>query len=188
MFQSKISEDALRCGYWRMILRKATLDDLALLQHWDRQEHVIASGWDEDWDWEVELQREPPWRAQLIAEIDGRPIGILQIIDPQIEETHYWGEVAPNLRAIDIWIGEASDLGQGFGTQMMQMTFDLCFSGTNVQAILIDPLSTNTHAIRFYERLGFQFVEERNFEGDDCMVYKLDRSHWESMGKNTSGE
>ena len=43
----------------------------------------------------------------------------LQIIDPAMEETHYWGDVAPNLRALDIWIGEEADLGQGYGTAIM---------------------------------------------------------------------
>lgn len=32
-----------------------------------------------------------------------------------------------------------------------------------------------TKAHRFYERLGFTFVEERNFDGDDSFVYLLDR-------------
>jgi aminoglycoside 6'-N-acetyltransferase len=35
---------------------------------------------------------------------------MIQIIDPAQEETHYWGDVEAELRAIDIWIGEESDL------------------------------------------------------------------------------
>lgn len=46
-----------------LTLRKATINDLALLQYWDTQDHVIASGAaDEDWGWEIELAREPAWR------------------------------------------------------------------------------------------------------------------------------
>ena len=96
-----------------MQLRPATLDDLALLQHWDTQPHVAAIGGEDDWfDWLTELAQSPEWREQLIAEVDGRPIGIVQIIDPKLEETHYWGEIEADLRAIDIWIGEAADLGE----------------------------------------------------------------------------
>lgn len=159
-------------------LRCATPADLALLQHWDEQPHVIDSDPNDDWHWDVELERAPDWREQLIAEIDGRPIGFIQIIDPAREDSHYWGDVPANLRAIDIWIGEETDLGKGYGTQMMQLAIARCFADPVVTAILIDPLSNNTRAHRFYERLGFQFVEHRRFGDDDCSVYRLDRSNW----------
>ena len=70
-------------------LRPATIDDLALLRLWDQQPHIIAAKTDEDWGWEVELARSPAWREQLIAELDGRPIGFIQIIDPALEDSHY---------------------------------------------------------------------------------------------------
>jgi aminoglycoside 6'-N-acetyltransferase len=158
-------------------LRPATLADLALLRHWDQQPHVIASDPDDDWAWEIELPRAPAWREQLIAELEGRPIGFVQIIDPAREESHYWGDVAAHLRAIDIWIGEATDLGQGYGTQIMQLALARCFADPTVQAVLVDPLASNTRAHRFYERLGFQRVEARQFGDDDCWVYRLSREN-----------
>ena len=162
----------------KLSLRLATIEDLSLLEYWDTQPHVIASGADEDWNWEYELQRFPAWREQLIAEVDGRPIGVIQIIDPAEEESHYWGSVPDNLRAIDIWIGQPGDLGRGYGTTMMTLAIERCFENKSVTAILIDPLESNTDAIRFYERIGFQFVEKRRFDDDDCLVYRLDRAHW----------
>jgi aminoglycoside 6'-N-acetyltransferase len=161
-------------------LRPATSADLALLQHWDEQPHVIDADPNDDWHWETELDRTPDWRELLIAELDGRAIGFMQIIDPAREETHYWGEIADNLRAIDIWIGEATDLGKGYGTQMMQLAIAQCFADAAVTAILIDPLANNLRAHRFYERLGFQFVEPRRFGEDDCFVYCLNRADWRS--------
>ena len=162
----------------QITLRTATINDLALLRHWDEQPHVKASDGDEDWNWEYELQRFPKWREQLIAELDGRPIGCIQIIDPAEEESHYWGDVEANLRAIDIWIGEAEDLSKGYGTIMMNLALERCFENEKVTAILIDPLETNHGAIRFYERIGFQFVERRTFEDSECMVYKMSREDW----------
>jgi len=159
-------------------LRSATIDDVTLLNRWDEQPHVIASDPDSDWNWRDELNRSPPWREQLIAELDGRPIGFLQIIDPKDEDGHYWGEIEAGLRAIDIWIGDAADLCRGFGTQMMQLAIERCFAHATVRAILIDPLATNTRAHRFYERLGFTFVERRMFGDDDCFVYRLARALW----------
>lgn len=121
------------------------------------------------------MKRNPTWREQLIAEIDGKPIGFIQIIDPALEDSHYWGDAAPNLRAIDIWIGEATHLNQGYGTQMMNAAIARCFADPSVTAILIDPLANNTRAHRFYERFGFQFVERRQFGQDDCFVFRLER-------------
>jgi aminoglycoside 6'-N-acetyltransferase len=159
-------------------LRPATSADLELLQYWDEQPHIIESDPNDDWGWEIELARNPDWRKQLIAEVGDRPIGFIQIIDPAREDSHYWGDIAPNLRAIDIWIGEAAYLGKGYGTQMMQLAIAQCFADPLVTAILIDPLASNTRAHRFYERLGFQFVEPRRFGQDDCFVYRLNRADW----------
>jgi aminoglycoside 6'-N-acetyltransferase len=159
-------------------LRPATLADLDLLKHWDEQTHVVEADPNDDWGWEIELGRTPDWREQLIAEIEGRPIGFIQIIDPAREDSHYWGDIAADLRAIDIWIGEEADLGKGYGTEMMQLTITRCFAEPTVTAILIDPLSNNTRAHRFYERLGFRCIDRRWFGLDDCLVYRLNRSDW----------
>ena len=160
-----------------MKLRPATLADLPVLHHWDTKPHVIAAGGDDDTiDWARELSREADWQAILIAEADGRAIGVVQIIDPAREETHYWGEaVEPNLRAIDIWIGEEADLGRGYGTAMMRLALARCFDDPAVTAVLVDPLARNEGALRFYQRLGFERVERRRFGADDCYVYRLER-------------
>lgn len=161
-------------------LRKATIDDLALLRAWDEEPHVVAAtGADSGgFDWAYELPREVDWRELLIAEHAGRPVGMLQIIDPAIEESHYWGDAAPNQRAIDIWLGDGADLSRGFGTQMMRLAIERCFTDPSVTAVLVDPLATNERARRFYDRLGFKRIERRMFGEDDCYVYRLARDDW----------
>jgi len=146
-----------------------------MLMYWDTKQHVIDCDPDTDWDWEYELKRNPTWRKQLVAELDGSPIGFVQIIDAHLEESHYWGEMEPKSMAIDIWIGEEESLNKGYGTQMMQMAIDLCFADPEVSKIWIDPLQSNVKAHRFYERLGFVFQEKRTFDGYVCRIYKLDR-------------
>ena len=160
-----------------MKLRPATINDLDLVKYWDTQQHVIDCDPDDEWNWEIELNRNPSWREQLIAELNGEPIGFIQIIDPYLEESHYWGSVEKNKKAIDIWIGEESNLNKGYGTLMMKLAIERCFQNQDIDGILIDPLKSNVKAHRFYERLGFEFIEERQFERSDCFVYELKRNN-----------
>lgn len=156
-------------------LRDATPADLSLLERWDEDPAVLESDPNDDWHWAEELAKTPAWREQLVIEADGVPVGFIQIIDPQLEETHYWGDCGPGLRAIDIWIGEEAYRNRGIGGEAMRLAIARCFAPPEVTAIIIDPLVSNTDAIRFYERLGFRFVERRMFGADDCHVMRLDR-------------
>lgn len=167
-------------------LRPATLDDAAVLARWDKQPHVIAATTDnpsaaeafEDVHWPDELAQQDEHSEYLIADLDGLPIGAMQVIDPREERTHYWGDVAPNLRALDIWIGEPEHLGKGHGESMMRLAFLRCFEDPAITAILIDPLASNTRAIKFYQRLGFEPLQRRMFDDDDCLVHVLERDLW----------
>lgn len=160
-------------------LRLATPADVATLEAWDAQPHVVnAGGADDAFNWKDEIPRDVDWREILIAEVGARPIGVMVVIDPAREESHYWGACENDLRAIDIWIGEASMLGKGHGTDMMRQALARCFADRRVGAVLIDPLANNTRAIRFYARLGFREVGPRRFGEDHCLVLRLDRVFW----------
>lgn len=167
-------------------LRPATKDDIALLKRWDEKPHVIAAGGGDDWyDWDNELPRNADWGELLIAEEVGRPVGVMEICDPAREPSQYWGAIEDNLRAIDIWIGEEEDLGRGLGSLMMRAALGRCFADENVTAVVIDPLESNRRARRFYERLGFEFVERRQFDQDDCIVYRLTRAGYAALVKRS---
>ena len=156
-------------------LRPAVPADLTHLRRWDQDPDVRGSLVDSDWHWDTELPKHPAWRDWLIAEVDGRPIGFIQIIDPEHEETKYWGCMKAGHRAIDIWIGEPDARNRGYGAQMMELAIERCFAEPSVHTILIDPLATNVRAHRFYEGLGFEYVVCRTFGDDECFVYKLTR-------------
>lgn len=165
-----------------MLLRPAIATDIPFLKAWDEKPHVISAGGGDDWyDWDTEVPRDEDWGEILIAEVDGRPVGVIELIDPVAEPTHYWGDVEKNLRALDIWIGEEGDLGKGLGTQMMHLAMKRCFDVPAVTAILIDPLEENLRAHRFYERVGFEFLERRRFGADDCKVYRLSRRRYDTL-------
>ena len=163
-------------------LRLARRSDRSLLEEWDKQPHVIASSGDDGpWDWDNELGRDVAWQRMYMAELAGRPIGFVQIIDPTEEESHYWGAAPANLRAIDIWIGPADCLNRGYGSAMMRQALALCFDGDGADAVLIDPLAKNARAIRFYQRCGFIPVGPRRFGSDACLVMRIDRAGWQAQ-------
>lgn len=161
----------------RVVLRKVRPEDAALLDRWDGDEAVIASNPNDVGlsDWAAEIAADPDWRRFWIAEVDGRAVGVLIDIDPAREESRYWGECGPGLRAFDIWIGEARDRGRGVGGEMMRLALAEAFAEPAVEGVIIDPLASNTAAIRFYERMGFRPVGRRRFGEDDCLVMRLDR-------------
>ncbi len=168
-----------------MQLRKATPGDARLLRSWEDQPHVAAAGI-EDWPWDAMLADDPDWRQIRIAEVAGRPVGVLQIIDPAREETGYWGDCGPGLRAIDIWIGPPDALGRGIGTAMMRAALALCFAPPDVHAVVIDPRPDNHAAHRFYRRLGFVFLEHRRLGDSDAAIFQLTRADWgATLSKDT---
>lgn len=165
-------------------LRRATVSDVVALERWETDPVVIAATTDDGdqsrafggLDWHTEIGDDSDASYHLIAELDGRPIGAMQIIDPHMEPTHYWGSIEPSLRAIDIWIGDEGDRNRGYGSEMMQLAQDLCFADSSVTAIVIDPLASNTRAHAFYHRLGYVTVDRRLFGEDDCLVLRLERA------------
>ncbi len=167
-----------------LCIRSATVADARQLYLWDEKPHVQAavstSGTSSfEADWEEELSTRSDGTEFFIAEVSGVAIGAMQIIDPALERSHYWGAVAENQKAIDIWIGEETYLGRGYGTQMMTFAIEHCFAAKNVRSVLIDPLANNIRSHKFYESLGFEFVERRQFdEESDCFVFKLTRAKW----------
>jgi aminoglycoside 6'-N-acetyltransferase len=156
-----------------------TIDDVAWLVRWDEDPDVAAAiggrsaGW---YDWPAELVRDVSWRELLIAEEDGRPIGFLQLADAREEESHYWGDIEPGTWALDILIGSPGDRGRGLGAAAMALALDHAFDRHGADTVVIDPLVSNHRAIAFYERLGFERVEVREFDDDVCLVMRLPRN------------
>ena len=100
----------------------------------------------------------------------------MQLIDASEEESHYWGDVEPGTWALDIWIGSPDDRGRGLGTEAMPAAVRRIFEQHGADTIVIDPQVSNRRAIVFHERLGFEPIGARDFDGDSCLVMQLRRN------------
>jgi len=175
-------------------IRLAVPEDAGKLRYWDGKPHIRAAVSNDgsvsfDCDWDEELAPRGDGTEFFIAEVASQSIGAMQIINPATERSRYWGPVSETLRAVDIWIGEESCLGRGYGTVMMCFAMEHCFDVLDVFAIVIDPLANNLRAHRFYRRLGFEFVERRVFDDtSDCHVFRLERTAWEERGRRGQGD
>ncbi|WP_298917305.1 GNAT family N-acetyltransferase [uncultured Algimonas sp.] len=168
-------------------LRPALPSDADTLRRWDARDHVADASGDPDFnatDWDAELARTADWQDHRIAMLGARQIGMVQMIDAAREESHYWGDVADSVWAIDIWIGEPDCIGQGHGREMMRQALDLCFARPGVGEVRVDPLASNTSAHRFYDAMGFTFTGPRQFGPDHCHVYAITRYAWRKGNDN----
>lgn len=184
-----------REGMSELRLRPATMADKPVLDLWDEDEAVrfatnadnASDAWlnGEDY-WTHELAMQSDVYEYFIGELrEGaawRPIAAMQSIDPYLEPTHYWGDVAPNQRALDIWIGAEADRNKGHGEKLMRLAIERSFNEQGATAILIDPLNANVRAHTFWQRMGFVPSHRRTFNDgeDDCLVHVLTREQWEA--------
>jgi len=158
-------------GELTLAMRRATHDDIDQLCCWEHASHVApVIGAGPGWDWENEISVD--WQEVWIAEIGvaKRPIGVAILLDASNDPASYWGSVAPGTFAIDIWIGAPDAIRQGYGTEMMHFVIARALDAHDAHRIVIDPLSSNSAAIAFYQSLGFRKLGPRMFDGELCTV------------------
>jgi aminoglycoside 6'-N-acetyltransferase len=103
-----------------------------------------------------------PEATRLVIEVDGLIAGLVQFSE----------ELAPKYRhaAIDLFLDPALH-GKGLGTEAVRRVVRHLIDDRGHHRITIDPATTNTPAIRAYEKAGFRAVGimcryERDFDGN----------------------
>jgi aminoglycoside 6'-N-acetyltransferase-1b len=138
--------------------------DLPLLHSWLQQPHVLE-WWGNENLTILESVREKylpriqePYHVRpLIALRGGHPIGYCQSYVVCDHGDGWWeGETDRGARGCDQFIGDASLLGQGIGTQLVQALLAYIFTDPAVTKVQTDPAPDNARAIRCYEKAGFR--------------------------------
>jgi aminoglycoside 6'-N-acetyltransferase len=103
----------------------------------------------------------------FIACINGRPIAYIQAWWPTKHPDFSWQHsLSATTRGIDITIGNAADLGRGYGPLIIKhFAAKLFAEGTT--RLIIDPDKTNSRAVKAYQKAGFSPFHEH--EGDLLM-------------------
>jgi diamine N-acetyltransferase len=105
-----------------------------------------------EWESLLRGEREDWIGFAIYALPELRPIGITNIRD--FTNPHGTAEFG-------IAIGEATDRGQGFGTEATRLVLDYAFTVLGVYNVWLDTLAYNVGAIRAYEKAGFHEIGRR---------------------------
>jgi RimJ/RimL family protein N-acetyltransferase len=136
---------------------------LPLIERWDNEFRTVDLGGDDPrprsteaiaaaWEPLLRGEREDWIGFALFALPDLRPIGIANIRD--FGNPHGTAEFG-------ITIGNASDRGQGFGTEATRLLLDYAFTVLGVHNVWLDTPAYNAGAIRAYEKSGFREIGRR---------------------------
>ena len=149
-----------------------------LLLKWLETPHVKA-WWDQDVVWTPELVTKrfgtyvqgykilknikKPMHGFIIC-IDDKEIGYIQYYnayDFPREQGYVIEGLPQNMASIDLFIGEEEFIGKGLGPVIMMQFFKDHIASV-YDACFVDPDTTNTSAIRAYEKAGFKRVKTVN--------------------------
>ena len=95
---------------------------------------------------------------------------------------------------VSLAIGDAAQRGRGHGTEAMRLLLRFAFDELNLYRVQLTVFGYNTHAIRLYEKLGFQregaFREflHRYGQRHDMLLYGLLRREWEAKFTTENAE
>lgn len=145
-------------------------EDFHLFLRWmsDPENKKYWDGFSVQWSYElIEEHYRKHLQEQVqscILEYDGLPIGYLQFY-PVLSAEEY--EVPPEpyhrfvgqketVYGIDLFLGEIDYRDRGIGTRCMKLLMQALFDDYHADALLIDPKTHNTRAIRCYQKCGFQ--------------------------------
>ena len=158
--------------------RRVTRDDFGLVGTW-LADPDVRRWWNQDPSPEgVERDfgagvdgREPG--EDLIAELDGRPVGLLQRsrVGAYPEDLEIFeriaGPVEPGATSLDYLVGAPSDRGRGLGPVMIDAAVRSTFEDPEVPYVLVAVVAVNRRSWRALERAGFRVVGSGDAEPDN---------------------
>jgi aminoglycoside 6'-N-acetyltransferase len=137
------------------IFGSMTAADLPPIRRWLTLPHVLEWWSDprEQYDL-VSGDLDEPAMDQYIFSAAGDPLGYLQCYDLAKWNTGF-GRQPLGTRGIDLFIGEPDMIGHGHGPILIRRFVDNLLQ-KGLPRVVTDPDPANSHAIRAYEKAGFE--------------------------------
>jgi aminoglycoside 6'-N-acetyltransferase len=133
--------------------RKATLEDLALLEAWQSNPHVRA-WWGSDAPYDAAKLADPRVDRWIVSKAE-RPFAYMQDYTVHGWEDHHFFHLPKGARGIDQYIGDPDMIGLGHGAAFINARMQVLFA-QGAPVIATDPHPNNERAIAVYMKLGFE--------------------------------
>lgn len=156
-----------------------TEQDLPLLYSWINQP-AVAQWWEDvGVDWHTFKGKylnkcNSGFEFPFIVHAAESPFGYIEYYEARSVGNGWWPDQQDDgVYGIDVFIGDASSLGHGYGTLFIRRFVENLFSLDYVKKIIIDPAVTNLRAIRCYEKVGFVAVGVQNTPLGKALVMEI---------------
>lgn len=162
--------------------RPITTLDIPLIHEWLNLPHV-HEWYEKDRENSLEvvtkefekmISGEDPTRG-FIFSFDTEPVGYIQ--ENKINDWPAFVESIgdePHSAAIDIFIGNPSFIGKGYGSRVIkQFLQEVVFTQKGITTCYIDPEPANIRAIRAYEKAGFVYQRTLQVPGEPDLSYLM---------------
>lgn len=143
-----------------------TLGDLPLILDWLTMPH-LREWWgepEEEFGYIRDMITGRDRTRPYVFSIDGQPVGYIQYWFVQHFQNATWvdnhpwlAELPSDAVGLDLSIGNPTKLSQGIGSGALR-TFAEWLAQQGHRTIVIDPDTTNTRAVRAYEKAGFRAI------------------------------
>jgi RimJ/RimL family protein N-acetyltransferase len=148
--------------------RRLKLEDLPLMHKWLNEPHV-HEWYDKDKQNTLEeitsryapkIKEEKPTDCYIVLYVN-KPVGYIQTykVNDWPEFGNYVG-VGDGTASVDLFIGDSSCMGKGFGSLMLKKFLsEIVFNDEKIAKCIIGPEPKNTRAINAYKKVGFKYVK-----------------------------
>jgi len=172
--------------------RRLTEADFPLLGEWLARPHV-ARWWNQESSLDaIQANFGPAARGEepsedLLALLDGRPIGLMQryrlsSFPQHINELAPIIDVPPGAMSVDYLIGDLVNTGRGLGTCMIVSMIQRTWTDhADAACIIVPVVAANRASWRALEKAGLERIGEGNLEPDNPVddpwhyIYRIDR-------------
>lgn len=161
--------------------RPLAAQDLPLMVGWLNTPHV-REWWADDprtleeacAEYGPQLAGEDP-TAGFIILLDAQPIGYIQTYRVADYPEHAAAmDVEEGAAGVDLFIGEEAHVHRGRGAPILRaFLHTVVFAQPGVTSCIIDPVVTNTIAIRAYEKAGFRHLKTVTVPGEEQPEYLM---------------